>query len=68
MFDARTIAKRVREERILRLWSQKDLSEKAYVHLNTIYRIETARVIPHLLTQQRLATAFGIKRAELFGD
>ena len=68
MHDARTIGSRVRDERLIRLWSQQDLAERAYLHMNTIYRIERGRVVPSLLSQQRLATAFGRKRTDLFGE
>lgn len=57
---------RVRDARLERLWTQRDLAERAYLHINTIHRVETGLVDPSPLTQQRLAMALGVKRVELF--
>ncbi len=50
----------MKELRIARLWSQRELASRAGVSENTIIYAETGRRLPRLLTMRRIADALGV--------
>jgi transcriptional regulator with XRE-family HTH domain len=58
------LAKRVRELRLAKGWTQEDLGEHAQLKPETISRVETAAVSPDLRTLERIVRALDVR----FGD
>jgi transcriptional regulator with XRE-family HTH domain len=50
----------LRDWRIRRLWSQRELAQRAGVAEKTILNIETGQHLPRLLTMRRIADALGV--------
>ena len=50
----------LREHRIRRLWSQRELARRAGVAERTVVNAETGRRLPRLLTMRRIADALGV--------
>ena len=55
----------LRELRIARLWSQRELARRADVAEGTIIFAETGRRLPRLLTMRRIAVALGVDWSEI---
>ena len=55
----------LRELRIARLWSQRELARRAGVAEGTIVFAETGRRLPRLLTMRRIADALGVDWADV---
>ena len=55
----------LRELRLARLWSQRELARRAGVAEGTIINIETGRHPPRLLTMRRIADALGVDWREV---
>lgn len=55
----------LRELRIGKLWSQRELARRANVAENTILYAETGKRLPRLLTMRRIADALGVDWAEV---
>ena len=55
----------LRELRIARLWSQRELAERAGVAEGTVISAETGKRLPRLLTMRRLADALGVDWREV---
>ena len=55
----------LRELRIERLWTQRQLAARAGVSHGTIVSAETGQRLPRLLTMRRIADALGIDWAEV---
>jgi ribosome-binding protein aMBF1 (putative translation factor) len=58
---------RVRKARLAKGWSQNDLAVRARVVPQTISRIETARIRPHLRTMEQIAWALEVDVRWLIG-
>ena len=59
-----TLAKRLRELRLAKGWSQKDMADMGFGQ-GTISRYENGEQEPSMLTVVRLEKAFGVKQGEL---
>ncbi len=57
--------KTLREARIRRLWSIRDLAERAGVATRTIVQIEAGRIVPRYATMRKLAAALEVEPAEV---
>jgi transcriptional regulator with XRE-family HTH domain len=57
---------RVRDERVAQLLTQKELADRAGIDPSHLCRIETGVFRPRLITQEKIARALGISRAQLF--
>jgi len=55
----------LRELRIARLWSQRELARRAGVAEGTVIFAETGRRLPRLLTMRRIADALGVDWSEI---
>ena len=55
----------LRELRIGRLWSQRELAERAGVAEGTVVSAETGKRLPRLLTMRRIADALGVDWREV---
>jgi len=55
----------LRELRIARLWSQRELARRAGVVENTVVYAETGKRLPRLLTMRRIADALGVDWSEI---
>ncbi len=55
----------LREARVARLLSQRDLAAQAGVALKTIVDAELGRVSPRLATMRRIAEALGVEPVEI---
>ena len=55
----------LRELRIERLWTQRELAKRAGVSHGTIVSAETGQRLPRLLTMKRIADALGADWAEV---
>ncbi|MDP9364305.1 MAG: helix-turn-helix domain-containing protein [Chloroflexota bacterium] len=55
----------LRELRIARPWSQRELARRAGVAENTIVFAETGQRVPRLLTMRRVADALGVDWSEV---
>ena len=55
----------LRELRIGRLWSQRELAQRAGVAHGTIVAAETGQRLPRLLTMRRIADALGVDWGEV---
>ena len=55
----------LRELRIARLWSQRELARRAGVAEGTVIFAETGRRLPRLLTMRRIADALGVDWSEV---
>ncbi|MBR7793854.1 helix-turn-helix transcriptional regulator [Undibacterium sp. FT147W] len=55
----------VRQARDARQWSQEVLAEKANLNRSYIGEIERGKVIPSLVTMEKLAQALGFRMSEL---
>lgn len=62
-----SVGERIKRERGLRGWSQADLAERADVHSDTIWGLETGKRVPRPSTLRRLGTALNIEVPELLG-
>lgn len=51
----------LREARLAKFWTMRQLAQKAGVALSTIYYLETGQKAAHLATMQRIATALEIE-------
>lgn len=58
---------RVKEFRVRRLWTQKDLATAAGVHEWTVRRAEKGGKLSPL-TEERIAQAYGLTREEVFPE
>ncbi|MBO3697599.1 helix-turn-helix domain-containing protein [Roseivirga sp. E12] len=65
--NTNTLAKRLREFRVLRGMSQEFLAEESQVSLRTIQRIENEESIPTGETIKRISTALDVEMHELVG-
>lgn len=63
--DTNTLAKKLREFRILRGMSQEFLAEESQVSLRTIQRIENKESVPNGETIKRISTALDVEMQEL---
>jgi transcriptional regulator with XRE-family HTH domain len=59
------LAKRIKEQRLRKGFSQDELAEKAQINLRTVQRIENGETEPRGDTLQRLASALGLTPDEL---
>ena len=59
---------RLRELRTRKALAMRELSERAGVNLQTIYRLENGRQGAHPRTVRKLAGALGVEPEELVGD
>jgi DNA-binding XRE family transcriptional regulator len=55
----------LRELRLRKMWSQRDLSAEAAVARKTIVDLELGRVEPRLQTMRKLAEALGVEPLEV---
>ena len=55
----------LRDLRLKKLWSQRDLAAEADVARKTIVDLELGRIEPRLLTMRKLAAALGIEPLEV---
>jgi DNA-binding XRE family transcriptional regulator len=55
----------LRELRLRKMWSQRDLAREAGVTQKTIVDLELGRVEPHLKTMRKLTAALGIEPLEV---
>jgi DNA-binding XRE family transcriptional regulator len=55
----------LREIRLNRMWSQRDLAQQARVAQKTIVDLELRRIEPRLLTMRKLAAALGVEPLEV---
>ncbi len=55
----------LRELRLGRLWSQRELARRAGVAERTIINAETGQRLPRLLTMRRIAEALGVDWREV---
>jgi transcriptional regulator with XRE-family HTH domain len=55
----------LREIRLNRMWSQRDLAQQARVAQKTIVDLELRRNEPRLLTMRKLAAALGVEPLEV---
>jgi transcriptional regulator with XRE-family HTH domain len=62
------IGQRLREERTLRGWSQRDLARETGVNTDTISGIETGQHEPRPSTLRKLAQGLGIEVRDLFAE
>jgi transcriptional regulator with XRE-family HTH domain len=62
------IGQRLREERQLRGWSQRDLARETRVNTDTISGIETGQHEPRPSTLRKLAEGLGIEVRDLFAE
>ena len=60
--------KGLKDTRIDRLLTQKELADRAGISRATVQGIEAGRVVASPLTQERLALALGVPRRELFPE
>ncbi len=51
----------LREARLAKFWTMKQLAQEAGVALSTIYYLETGRKAAHLSTMQKIATALEVE-------
>jgi transcriptional regulator with XRE-family HTH domain len=61
-----TVGERLKEERLLRGWSQRDLAREAGTTAETISSIETGQHKPRPSTLRKLAKSLGIEVRDLF--
>lgn len=66
-FDKNVIAERIKELRKERKWTQKDLSDKSGVSVESIKLYETARRIPDKYNRNLLSTALRVSSDYLLG-
>jgi DNA-binding XRE family transcriptional regulator len=65
--DTRTYGRRLEDARLqVGPWTQRELARRAGIHYNTVCRVEKEDTWPSLIVQQKLSTALGMPRAELF--
>lgn len=62
------VGSRVKRERTMRGWSQRDLAKRAKVTAETISTVETGQHDPRPSTLRKLANAFGVEVRELFEE
>jgi transcriptional regulator with XRE-family HTH domain len=62
------IGRRLREERQLRGWSQRDLARETGVNTDTISGIETGQHEPRPSTLRKLAEGLGVEVRDLFAE
>jgi transcriptional regulator with XRE-family HTH domain len=62
------IGQRLREERQLRGWSQRDLARETGVNVDTISGIETSQHEPRPSTLRKLAEGLGIEVRDFFAE
>lgn len=55
----------LREHRLRKLWSQRDLAREASLTQKTIVDLELGRVEPHLKTMRSIAAALGVEPLEI---
>jgi len=65
---ARSLAKRIRQLRAAKGWSQETLAEHANIHRVYLAGIELGRRNPSLRNLENIATALGISLSQLFHD
>jgi DNA-binding XRE family transcriptional regulator len=63
-----TLNHRMRDLRGRKLWSQEELARRAKVSTWTIQRAETGKLVPHVMTQEKIARALGVPRDVLFPE
>jgi transcriptional regulator with XRE-family HTH domain len=63
-----TVGERLKEERLLRGWSQRDLAREAGTTAETISNIETGQHDPRPSTLRKLAEGLGIEVRDLFAE
>ncbi len=51
----------LREARLAKFWTMKQLAQEAGVALSTVYYLETGRKSAHLSTMQKIAAALGVE-------
>lgn len=56
----------LREIRLRRMWSQRDLAQQAGVAQKTIVDLELGRSEPRLQTMRKLAAALGVEPLEVY--
>jgi transcriptional regulator with XRE-family HTH domain len=61
-----TVGERLKEERLLRGWSQRDLAREAGTTAETISSIETGQHEPRPSTLRKLAEGLGVEVRDLF--
>ncbi len=62
------VAERIKAERRLKGWSQKDLAEESGVNQDTISGVESGRHEPRPSTLRKLAAALGVEVADFFKE
>ena len=62
------VGSRVKRERTMRGWSQRDLAKRAKVTAETISTVETGQHDPRPSTLRKLADALGVEGRELFEE
>ncbi len=62
------VGSRVKRERTMRGWSQRDLAKRAKVTAETISTVETGQHDPRPSTLRKLADALGVEVRELFEE
>jgi transcriptional regulator with XRE-family HTH domain len=59
---------KLRDARAKKGWGQEMLARKARVSAATINRAEIGRIVPTVVTQEKIARALGVPRDALFPD
>ena len=62
------IGDRLRDLRVRRALTQKELADKADIGTNTVARLERNETEPHMSTLRKLARALNVDPSELIGD
>jgi transcriptional regulator with XRE-family HTH domain len=62
------IGDRLRDLRVRRALTQKELADKADIGTNTVARLERNETEPHMSTLRKLARALDVDPSELIGD
>jgi DNA-binding XRE family transcriptional regulator len=59
---------RMTDARVKKGWTQPELARRAKVSITTINQAEMGRLVPQLLTQERIAAALGKERRDLWPE
>jgi len=59
------VARKIRELRLRRGWSQLELSRRARIHPSEVSKFEAGRIVPYRPQLRRLARALGVRVDEI---
>jgi transcriptional regulator with XRE-family HTH domain len=65
---AKSLAKRIRQLRAAKEWSQEELAHRAHIHRVYLAGIELARRNPSLRNLENIARALGVSLPQLFAS